>query len=420
VSADLEMAMSRADPSISIVIPVHDAEAHLRECLDSCLCQVGADVEIVAVDDASTDGSGRILRECEKADSRVRVVTFDENRGTHQARRSGVEAARGDYVLCLDSDDRLSSADVCAKLSARAGAVPSDLILFGARGFCTEARVMAHADRLIAPFDAKVATSDADEIDVRRYQEELFVEKTRAWLPAGKLFRRGALLDAFRTLPVGYCCLIEDVLMLSAVLARSPRISSSSTVGYDYRIGSGISWALPSSKESRLRLLRSAALFSHCFAPGAGLVDFAYSRSLYEQVWLPIVHRSLTGCGTRCMGDLLGETLSAFASDVWRGRVMEAAFAVEGEKFRERVEKAEAARRGKCRWRMAFLALALANALALALYLVFLTCSRCDRSRLPSSPCRESRTEGYAIIRTDAYGVVSVCGYDEFFESITA
>jgi glycosyltransferase involved in cell wall biosynthesis len=92
-------------PRFSIVVPCHKMRAWLRPCLDSILGQSFGDFEVVGVNDASPDDSGRILDEYAAVDPRVRVVHLTENVGLGLARNAGLKECRGEYVLFLDSDD---------------------------------------------------------------------------------------------------------------------------------------------------------------------------------------------------------------------------------------------------------------------------------------------------------------------------
>jgi len=92
----------------SVVVPVYDVQAYLPECLDSVLGQSFADFELIAVDDASPDGSAAILDERALVDARVRVIHLPHNVGLGPARQAGMELATGDYLLFLDSDDTLA------------------------------------------------------------------------------------------------------------------------------------------------------------------------------------------------------------------------------------------------------------------------------------------------------------------------
>ncbi|WP_149562623.1 bifunctional glycosyltransferase/CDP-glycerol:glycerophosphate glycerophosphotransferase [Streptomyces cacaoi] len=92
-------------PRFSVVVPVYEVQGYLRACLDSVLGQSFTDLEVVAVDDRSPDHSGRILDEYARRDPRVKVLHLPRNVGLGRARNAGVEQARGDYLLFLDSDD---------------------------------------------------------------------------------------------------------------------------------------------------------------------------------------------------------------------------------------------------------------------------------------------------------------------------
>ena len=93
-----------SNPKVSVIVPVYNMERHLRQCLDSILAQTLARIEIICVDDGSTDGSLAILREYEAADARIKVIT-QANAGAGAARNRGLELAKGEYLSFLDSDD---------------------------------------------------------------------------------------------------------------------------------------------------------------------------------------------------------------------------------------------------------------------------------------------------------------------------
>lgn len=91
---------------ISVIIPVYNTEEYLRQCLDSLVNQTFTDIEIICVDDGSTDNSSNVLKEYEKADSRFKIIS-QENRGIASARNEGLEHVSGDYIYFIDSDDYL-------------------------------------------------------------------------------------------------------------------------------------------------------------------------------------------------------------------------------------------------------------------------------------------------------------------------
>ena len=89
---------------VSIIIPVYNVQAYLRECLDSVLAQTYTDIEVILVDDGSTDKSGIICDEYREKDRRVRVC-HKQNAGVSAARNTGIELAGGEYLVFVDSDD---------------------------------------------------------------------------------------------------------------------------------------------------------------------------------------------------------------------------------------------------------------------------------------------------------------------------
>lgn len=97
---------SAAQPLVSVIVPVFNAERFLRECLDSVLAQTLREIEVICVNDGSTDASPQILAEYAARDSRVRVTNL-ENGGVGNARNVGMRAARGEFLSFLDSDDSL-------------------------------------------------------------------------------------------------------------------------------------------------------------------------------------------------------------------------------------------------------------------------------------------------------------------------
>lgn len=89
---------------LSLVVPVYNASVYLPRCLESLLAQTYQNLEIICVDDGSTDESAKILEEYAKIDSRIRVI-LKENAGVSAARNSGLDVASGEYVSFVDADD---------------------------------------------------------------------------------------------------------------------------------------------------------------------------------------------------------------------------------------------------------------------------------------------------------------------------
>ncbi len=94
-------------PKISIIIPIYNTKNFLVQCLDSVCAQTLKDIEIICIDDCSTDGSAKILDSYAASDYRVKVIHFSKNMGAGAARNAGLSQAKGEYIGFVDSDDFL-------------------------------------------------------------------------------------------------------------------------------------------------------------------------------------------------------------------------------------------------------------------------------------------------------------------------
>lgn len=118
-------------PQLSIIIPAYNVEAFLPQCLDSIFSQKDADVEVLCIDDGSTDGTPRLLQDYAAEHHNLRVLT-QPNQGMSTARNLGMKEAKGEYVLFVDSDDWLFEGSL-AKLSSSLNG--EDVICFNAKKY---------------------------------------------------------------------------------------------------------------------------------------------------------------------------------------------------------------------------------------------------------------------------------------------
>ncbi|MBQ9032185.1 MAG: glycosyltransferase family 2 protein [Parasporobacterium sp.] len=116
-------------PKISIIIPVYNVENYIAKCLDTCIAQTLYDIEIVCVDDGSTDGSGRILDHYAALDNRVKVI-HKQNAGVSAARNDGIRASSGTWLMFVDSDDYLAL-NACEVVWKESLSNSSELIVHG-------------------------------------------------------------------------------------------------------------------------------------------------------------------------------------------------------------------------------------------------------------------------------------------------
>lgn len=212
-------------PRVSVIVPVYNVLPYLSRCVDSLCRQTLRDIEIICVDDGSTDGSADVLDEAARRDSRVKVV-HQGNAGAGAARNRGLEEAQGDYLFFCDPDDdcerrllkgmydraRATSADVVVAGKTLVDAETGKVL--GRKGFRREFW------RLRQPFAA-------DEIAGRIFS----LAKSVPW---DKLFRR----DYIRRLGLRFQCLprSNDVYFVDMAMAHASRIALDPHARYRYTV----------------------------------------------------------------------------------------------------------------------------------------------------------------------------------------
>ena len=209
---------------VSIIIPVYNVEKYLRQCLDSVVNQTLREIEIICVDDGSTDGSSEILAEYAARDSRIKVVArAHSNAGA--ARNAGMSVATGEYLAFVDSDD---IADVSAFMRAynKGKQDYADVVFFGYSCFDSET-----GKRFPGRPIADTARNLAQPFSPKELGEALFT--TFNYAPWNRIVRRSFVLEngiVFQELPRS-----NDLRFGCEVLALARRISWIDAVLYGYR-----------------------------------------------------------------------------------------------------------------------------------------------------------------------------------------
>ena len=173
-------------PLVSVIIPVHNAGNYLQQCLDSVRGQTLQDIEIIAVDDASTDSSPELLAQIEARDDRVRVITLARNRGVSAARNAGLAAARGEFVAFVDADDYIDPAMYQTMLTA-AQSLGCDVVSCGIE---TVESVGSRLD--VTPFPLPPGARN-DAAEMRERLHDAFAVRM-LWFPFRSLYKRELLV----------------------------------------------------------------------------------------------------------------------------------------------------------------------------------------------------------------------------------
>ena len=233
-------------PEVSIVMPVHNSRPdELREAVESALGQTLRAIELVCVDDGSTDDTFARLETFARQDDRIRLIRFPANKGTLVARNAAILAARGRYVLPLDPDDALCP-EACENLSEIMKARSLDMLQFA-----VETSAEGESYRALTN-----PTADED-LDAADFARDVFALKRHSWAVIAKMFRREPLAVAVATFPDGYCANGEDGLLLFSFLASAQRVGCVPLAFYRYRYGHGISTSARASRAQAERIMRS-------------------------------------------------------------------------------------------------------------------------------------------------------------------
>ena len=204
---------------ISVIIPVYNVKPYLRQCLDSVIHQTHENLEIIIVDDGSTDGSGEICDEYKEKDERVRVI-HQENWGLAAARNTGLDAATGEYIMFVDSDDWVEL-EFCELPYRAAIENDADIVAF---------QYWHHMDDRMEKLGAKDCEGLKDN------QTAVWIvcrgANTAAW---NKLYRKSCIAN-YR-FPVGKY--YEDSVFTTTLIHMAQRVYFMETPLYHYRYREG-------------------------------------------------------------------------------------------------------------------------------------------------------------------------------------
>lgn len=219
-------------PLLSIVMPVFNDEETIAAALDSCLAQTLRQIEVICVDDASTDRTVQVVEHFQARDPRIRLVRHSTNRSAFQARRTGILAASAAHVLFVDGDDELetNAARIALAHALRSGA---DIVGFGVTVIGQDGRTGGSYERLLQPTHRTLCGSDV----------------LRGLFPVGEpaqgqlwryLFTSKVLRDAYAMLPEGLVLTrVNDLPLAFVVAALAKRYVSTRKRLYRYHLGRG-------------------------------------------------------------------------------------------------------------------------------------------------------------------------------------
>lgn len=205
---------------ISVIVPVYNVEKYLRRCIDSIIGQNYDNMEIILVDDGSTDSSGKICDDYGRSDTRI-IVIHKDNGGLSSARNAGIKIATGEYLCFVDSDDYVDK-NILQKLISTALKNDADMCL------CDFEYVYENADicKLI-----KQSLGERQAISEKEYWHEFAVSGNPVYIVAwNKLYKRYIFEDV--RYPEGL--LHEDEAVIHKIVEKCKKISIISDRLYYY------------------------------------------------------------------------------------------------------------------------------------------------------------------------------------------
>lgn len=303
-----DQARGCSNPLISVLVPVYNVAPWLDECIASIVNQTERDLEIILIDDASTDGSGEIADAWAARDERITVIHKPVNLGLYDSRNMSVRLARGDYIAFVDSDDYIKP-DMFSKMLALLRREDADVAVCG----WTKVTEGGAIDRPL--YVETGTTGDAeftlaycipDEADPR-YNGDLWT----------KLFKRNAILgdDGF---PIAFdtrrrCC--EDLVWDIKVLMRIKKAVFLNECLYVYRA------QRPQNTSSRASMDSKLAWDSvQAFTEGRDLLASAGFSAATNVAQKSFYHRQrCMGAAVICGDDEAYQSCSDhYLRDVWR------------------------------------------------------------------------------------------------------
>ena len=245
-------------PEVSIIVPVYNTGLYLRQCLDSLIQQTFEDIEIIVVNDGSTDNSLDIMEEYARIDGRIHVI-HQKNCGTAIARQVGLNISKGRYVMFVDPDDWIEP-DTCFKLLERITETGDDIILHAMVAEVEEEESLDRIQETNSYFNREIPKIKGSQ----NMLQACFVDRMFNWSMCMRIFSRDVLVQAFEHLPQKHCIFGEDMISTFYILSYSRRMSYFHEPLYHYRIGTGVSTKKSLSREDVVQSLQCFLYLNDC------------------------------------------------------------------------------------------------------------------------------------------------------------
>lgn len=204
-------------PKVSVIVPVYNVEKFLKRCLDSIIYQTLEDIEIICINDGSTDESSDILKMYKAVDDRI-IVINQNNAGQSAARNKGIDIAKGEYIGFVDSDDWIDL-EFYEKLYNSAKKYDADIAVGGI------IRLHKHNNKYYLKIEDEVVTEDTN----KKFELCDVPEKSYVW---NKIYKTEKLKEFNLKFEEGI--LFEDIIYTPQVLYNLKKLVTVTGVNYYY------------------------------------------------------------------------------------------------------------------------------------------------------------------------------------------
>lgn len=227
---------------ISIIIPIYNREVFLNHTLYSVVNQTFKNIEIICVDDCSTDNSGEIIERFAASDSRIRHIRHDRNLGAGIARKTGILASSGEYIMFLDGDDFLAL-EACEEMYCAANNVQTDIVQYGTNIIScgvTDQETLNNMEKYLIPYDGVLIGKQNGDIVNFCFAEEKF-----GFTLSNKIYRGDIVRYAAQYYVEDRFDLAEDLYLFFIIAFFSNSYASVNKKFLNYQYGVGITGDKP-------------------------------------------------------------------------------------------------------------------------------------------------------------------------------
>lgn len=213
-------------------MPVFNAQKYLNQSLNSIVNQYFEDIEIILVNDASTDNSLKIMKNFVSSDERITLINFKKSKSSNMARKTAVLKSTGEYILFVDADDTINL-DTCSILYQKITELNVDILQFGVNVIDCVGK-----PQIVNLLKKRLSELNINKKDCDTLLDEYFSEVRTGHL-WGKLMKRSVVLKAFELIPDIAIYRAQDLLAFFLILYNSRSFATITDVYYNYFYGRG-------------------------------------------------------------------------------------------------------------------------------------------------------------------------------------